>query len=461
MKILCPTDFSSRSHVAAQVALALAQRARGAVELLHVVSPRTTDPIALSTDAALIENELRRNAQSKLAEECDALSSGGVPVTSWLAEGDIEPSIRARAKASDADLIVMASHSQPAVARFILGGSIAERSVRRADRPVVLVPPGTEPRRPESGVGASMSVVAALDGRAATRGALDFVRSLRRQIRCDVTFLRLYWPIEEYERLGLTGARDLWQVDPEVAADLTRSVELEVGTLPGTGSSSIVVQPSWGDPASAIVEYACAKHCDLVVMGAESRRGLARITHIPVAKRVAHQAVGVPVAFVPPLATAADAAEIPALMTVLAPTDLSPSGNRAVAFAYSLLAPRGGVVELCYVHEHSPPLPPSPYARAEGRLSDTDRASLLSQLRALVPPDAEKLGISTHVTVIDGGKAGEAILHAAERVAVDAIVLGAHGRGAAYRALVGSVSAEVVRRAHRPVLVVPRPKELS
>ncbi len=459
MKVLCPTDFSSRSHVAAQVALALAKQTAGSLEMLHVVSSRPAD-LALSDDASLIGDQLRSHAQTKLAAECRALSSGRMQVTSWLAEGNVESSIQSRAWSTGADLIVMGSHSQPALARFILG-SVAERTVRLADRPILIVPPGTEPRSRELNDGASLNVVVAVDGRAASRGALEFARSLRQHVRCDVTFLRLYWPMEEYARMGLTGARDLSQVDPEVVADLTRSLTLEVGTLPGEGSLSIAVEPTWGDPASAILEYGRARHCDLVVMGAESRHGLARISHVPVASRVVHQAVGVPVLFVPPPPPAHDSTETPTIATVLAPTDLSAAGNRAVSFAYALLAPRGGVVELCHVHEHSLPSPAYVYERADGKLSDADRACLISQLRVLVPVDAEKMGISTHVTVVDGGKAAQAILQAAERLSVDSIVLGSHGHGGTYRALLGSVSKEVVQRAHRPVLVVPSPREAS
>ena len=76
-------------------------------------------------------------------------------------------------------------------------------------------------------------------------------------------------------------------------------------------------------------------------------------------------------------------------------------------------------------------------------------------LRALVPAEAEALGISTHVCVIDGGKAAADIVQAAERLAVDAIVVGAHGRGRAARALLGSVSAGWWVTSQRPVLVVP------
>jgi nucleotide-binding universal stress UspA family protein len=65
------------------------------------------------------------------------------------------------------------------------------------------------------------------------------------------------------------------------------------------------------------------------------------------------------------------------------------------------------------------------------------------------------MGITTHLSVIDGAHAADAIVHAAERLGADAIVLGSHGRTAVARALMGSVSQGGVRHARRPVLVVP------
>ena len=180
-----------------------------------------------------------------------------------------------------------------------------------------------------------------------------------------------------------------------------------------------------------------------------------------VGSRVASQAKGVPVVFAPAPAPPRGAAEIPGIFTVLAPTDFSAAGNRAVGFAYALLAGHGGVVELCHVHERALPSPAYAYDRPEGKLSDADRTRLIAELRALVPAEAERLGITTHVTVIDGGEAAWAILQAAERLLADSIVLGSHGGGRAFRALLGSGSEEVVRKSHRPVLVIPRAKEES
>ena len=67
------------------------------------------------------------------------------------------------------------------------------------------------------------------------------------------------------------------------------------------------------------------------------------------------------------------------------------------------------------------------------------------------------MGITTHVTVIDGGRPAEALVQAAERLRADALVLGSHGKGAAVTSLLGSVSQAVVRASPRPVLVIPPP----
>jgi nucleotide-binding universal stress UspA family protein len=138
----------------------------------------------------------------------------------------------------------------------------------------------------------------------------------------------------------------------------------------------------------------------------------------------------------------------------LAPTDLSDIGNAAIPYAYGLLRATGGVVELCHVHEHGLPSPAYAYDLPD-QLTAAERAGIEQQLRALVPVEAERLGITTHVSVIDGGKAAETIVAAAERLNVDAVSLGSHGRSGIARAMIGSIAEAVVRHAKRPVLIVP------
>jgi nucleotide-binding universal stress UspA family protein len=442
MKILCATDFTPRASVASNVALDLARLTSGSVEVLHVVPPRTTDMIALAADAAVLDGQVRSDAEARLTGQCRELAGTGVPVTSSVREGDVESTILARAKEMGADLIVMGANGRSALGRFALGSG-ADRTVRRADRPVLIVPAEVESLTREKNGTRQLQVVVALDGRAASDGALEFAGTLRRHAPCDVTFLRLYWPIEEYARLGLTGPRDFLTPDPEVTADLQRTLGLQVGVLPGSGRTTFAIEATWGDPARRIVEFAREHEANLLIMGAESRRGLGRAAHPAVADRVARLASGVPIVFVPPSPRAPAFSEVPGLFTVLAPTDLSAAGNRAVPFAYALLSGHGGVVELCHVHERALATPPYAYELAEGKLAASERTRIESELRALIPRDAERLGITTHVTIVDGGKASTAIRQAAERFAVDSIVLGSHGRSGTYRSLLGSVSEDV------------------
>ena len=457
MKILCGTDFSTRARSAANLAVELARRTNGSIDLVHVFVPRSADLAALTAEVGFLEEEMRSGVEAQLGLQIQELArTTDVRLTSHLGEGDVEEVLLARARAVGADLIVMGSHGHTALERLILG-STAERMVRRADRPVLMVPPGIESLVQAGDAQRPLRIMAALDGRRASAGGVAFVRQLRSRMACDVTFLRLYWPVEEYQRLGLTGPCDLTLPHPAIVADLERKLRMQVEVLAGPGTTTYAVEPNWGDPAAGILVSASEHGCDLIVMGAESRHGWGRVAHPTVAGRVARRAFGVPVVFVPAPPPAEPTRDLPVLSTVLAPTDLSPAGNRAVPFAYAMLSSHGGVVELCHVHERALADPPYAYDRVEGKLNADERTRIEGELRALVPDDAQRLGITTHVTVIDGGRAGEAIAQAGERFVVDAIVLGTLGKGGAQWPLMGRVSQAVMHRTRRPVLLVPGP----
>ncbi|HEX2660075.1 MAG TPA: universal stress protein [Polyangia bacterium] len=448
MRILCGTDFGGSAEVAERIALDLAGRTSGQVELLHVMTPVVLEPVI---DPQALGGALQAAARDRLTEEARSLSKGRVPVTAHLAEGLVEQRVIERGKETDADVIVMGARHHTALGRFLLG-SAADRTLRHADRPVLIVPSDVRGALHE-GPG-PLKVMVALEDGASSDGALAFVRRLRGISPCDVVFLRLYWPVEEYQRLGLTGARDLSTADPDVVSDLERAVRERVGVLAGAGATAVAVEVAWGSPAEQILAAAAKHGCDLLIMGAESRHGLARVMHPPVAERVARQATAVPVLFVPSPAPgdAHRAGHPPRFRTVLMATDFSNEGNQAVPFAYALLEGKGGVIELCHVHERALASPAYAYEVTEGRLTKTARQDVEQRLRALIPAGAEARGVTTHITIIDGGHAAEAIVQASERLSVDAIVLGVReGR----RLAVGSVSQAVAHASRRPVMLIP------
>jgi nucleotide-binding universal stress UspA family protein len=56
------------------------------------------------------------------------------------------------------------------------------------------------------------------------------------------------------------------------------------------------------------------------------------------------------------------------------------------------------------------------------------------------------------------GPTTETILELVPKLHVDMIVMGSHGRGALFKAFVGSVSEQVLRDSQVPVLIVPSPR---
>jgi universal stress protein A len=456
--IVCGTDFSADASSALAWAAAIAHRDGGRIELVHV-EPRYTQNIQLlAVDTGQFEAAKTRTAIDHLREASERVAhEHGISVRPVLLRGEPHEEIVKHAQDTEARMIIVGGGGRTAVQRLTFG-SVAERTARLAKCPVVVVPraPGGQPwlagqratpaRNPRVVVG-----VGAGDDRAILR----FVGDLRRRAPYDVTFLQLYWPLEEYARLGLQGQRDLLALDPDVAKDLEPALRSKIAALPGQGRIDVDIRPAWGDPASNLLVAVEEHDAELVVVGHRDRHGLLRFFTGSIAERLARQSRYVAVACVPSDGAAADGnADIPVVRTVLAVTDLSDIGNAAIPYAYSLLHGGGSVVELCYVHEHVLPNPPYAYDLPNVQLTAPERDRLTKDLRALVPAAASFQGISTRISIVDGGKAAEAIVQAAERLKADLIVMASHGRGGVARTILGSVTQDVVHRSRRPVLIV-------
>jgi len=455
--IVCATDFSPEAASALGWAMAFARREGGRIDLLHVLPEPTRNREALAADEATFEAARVHDARDRLSQVAsEAARAGGVEVHPEILAGDTHLRIVEHARHRLARLIVMGASGRSSIDRWVLG-SAADRTVRSTGVPVVIVPRHapvhTESERP-------LKALVGLEGEDFPE-LVTFAAGLRRRAACDVTFLHLYWPIEEFERLGLRGARDPLAPDPDVVKDLEPKLRARVAALPGHGEVTLLIRPAWGDPAGNLLLAAGDDSYDMLIVGAHRRHGFARVVARSVAERVARHAARTPIVCVPTGSERASTSRAPAIrriLTVLAPTDLSEPSNAAIPHAYALLRETGGVVELCHVHEHGLPTPV--YAYDERNLLTAEAsAGIVEKLRALVPADADSRGITTHISVIDGGKAAETIVQAAERLNVDAISIASHGRGGLARALLGSVTEEVVRRSSRPVLVVrgPRP----
>ena len=149
--ILCPTDFSECSDAALRLALELAKRLGARVQLLHVFQVPIyvgweDGPAALAATTQFLD-EARKHAGDELARLQQQHAASGVTIETKQVDG--LPQQKIVELGEDADLIVMGTHGRTGLAHVMLG-SVAERVVRTATRPVLTVPVGPSTETPQS-----------------------------------------------------------------------------------------------------------------------------------------------------------------------------------------------------------------------------------------------------------------------------------------------------------------------
>lgn len=140
--------------------------------------------------------------------------------------------------------------------------------------------------------------------------------------------------------------------------------------------------------------------------------------------------------------------------TILHPTDFSENSQAAFHLACSLA--RDYRAKLVILHVASPPM----IIYGKGLVAPNPEGELQLALERLhqVKPDDPSLPVEYRLR--EGDPATE-ILSAAKEVNCDVIVMGTHGRTALGKALMGSVSSPVVRKAPCPVLTLRMPLQIE
>ncbi len=141
-KILVPLDGSRFAEGALPYAQMLAECSGGQIELLRIaVHPSSyvyvNDPATL---ASLYDSD-RAHCEEYLQKVAVGLQTATpVAVTTAVLEGPVADAILDRAEEAGADLIVMSTHGRSGMERWLLG-SVAEKVVRGAKIPVMLIRP--------------------------------------------------------------------------------------------------------------------------------------------------------------------------------------------------------------------------------------------------------------------------------------------------------------------------------
>jgi len=137
-KLLVAVDGSEPSIRAARFAAELAKGQSAQLTLVYVVAPFPIVPGDLPVGVDELNQSMEKFGQKVLREAQDALGGGTLKVDARLLHGHPATEIDALAKQEGYGLIAVGSRGGGGLARLLLG-SVADRLVRTAETPVVVV----------------------------------------------------------------------------------------------------------------------------------------------------------------------------------------------------------------------------------------------------------------------------------------------------------------------------------
>lgn len=136
-RILAPIDFSDSSLDALEYAALVCRQTNASIKLLHVL-----EPVSYGLDFTLGHAEERERKRNRLLKRLDdlsgAVSTTGLPATGLVRGGVPPDTILDESRIWPSDLIVMGTHGRRGLAH-VLGGSVTEAVLRRAQCPVLTV----------------------------------------------------------------------------------------------------------------------------------------------------------------------------------------------------------------------------------------------------------------------------------------------------------------------------------
>jgi nucleotide-binding universal stress UspA family protein len=442
MKIVCGTDFSQHAREAADAAAALTVRLEATLMLAHVM-----DASRYELPSKDLMDYLCESRRTQLKKEAERLRRQGATVEEQYLQGSPAVSLVKAANDSGARLIVVSSLGQIAPSRWFVG-SVAERTAQNASVPTLVVR-NQKPLHGWAHGQRTLNVVVAYDFSESGDAALRWTSFLSEIGPCRITVVYVAWPPEAAARFGAGFDQPHPYYPSEVEKLLKRDLQEKCEEVLGKAKLRFRVGAGLGRPDPQLIEIAADEKADIIVVGTNQRRGLARLGSV--SRAVLHHAplnvACIPIAAAEPV----DRGSISRFKRVLVTTDFSKLGNRAIPFAYSALQ-RGG--QVCLLHVVKSTSRSDGKARAHETRHSERNDRLSTQLQALIPAEAKARGINTRVEVVEHAEIGTAICQAAERLGADLICMGSQGRSGLAKTLLGSVTQDVMARSHRPVLVI-------
>ena len=167
-QILVPLDGSKFAESALPLALTLSRKTGADLHLVTVIEPV---PAFVYDEWETAAEEWTREYLANVVADVGPKAGGHVSV--GILKGHVVDALQTEVAERKADLVVLASHGRGAISRLWLG-SVADRFLRQADRPVLVVRPEADEGRTEpDGEPAFDTLLVPLDGSELSESALD------------------------------------------------------------------------------------------------------------------------------------------------------------------------------------------------------------------------------------------------------------------------------------------------
>jgi nucleotide-binding universal stress UspA family protein len=265
-KVLVAIDLSEASQTPLRYAAALSSRLGASLTALYV-APRygSHEPFPAFPSAAALDPARQQALEGEVRGFVEA-AGGPLPAAVVVRDGDPADEILAAAGESGVDLVVLGTHGRRGFERWSLG-SVTDRVARRAEWPLLAVPP-------QAGTPACTRMLCALDLSDASAEVLAYAAGLALKLQARLLVLHVAEGSHWYDPWPISGV-DPDAVRREVAgATEKRAAELVACHVPA--GVPVEVRIAFG-VASRQIERAAAEQADLVVLGVQSTRGLDRL----------------------------------------------------------------------------------------------------------------------------------------------------------------------------------------
>ena len=283
MKILLAIDSSSASQNVIAEAATRPWPSRTRFCVLHIV-----DVLGMGRSLAMIDEE-KRSGQALVAAAAEKLVRAGHETSTDILVGFPRKAVVQYAEEWKADFVMVGSHGQSALSRFLLG-SVAQAVLRTAPCSVEVVRGGVH----ESPLRQGMKILLGTDGSEGASVATKSVANRPWPAGSQVKIVSAVQLLVPGNEMMMSSSAPIYptslleEVWSEVRSSAHEAVAESRKTLETAGMKIVTGETTpGGDPRAVLLAQAKEWDADLIVLGSYGRRGIDRVLMGSVSESVA------------------------------------------------------------------------------------------------------------------------------------------------------------------------------